>query len=310
MSKACPIMNRLAAFGLTASNAGQLARFYVEAFGAHLIAMEHLSDASFMRLMGDNSAATQVTLSLGGSIIELLAFDQPGKPYPKRASASDPIFQHFAIVVTDMDGAYQRLLDTPGWTPISQCGPERLPASSGGVTAFKFRDPDGHPLELLAFPDTSKTAWKSAGSGLFLGIDHSAITVSDCQRSIAFYHDLGFRMLYHTLNRGPRQQRLDGLEATQVEVTALAVSEQPPHLELLHYPSSRPGKAISRSNDVAATRLIFEASNLFSDEGRAIEQKSIMDPDGHHLILTTPTAFKRLYGAPAKANSNVLVQLE
>lgn len=29
----------------------------------------------------------------------------------------------------------------------------RLPESSGGVTAFKFRDPDGHPLELLAFPD-------------------------------------------------------------------------------------------------------------------------------------------------------------
>ncbi len=31
-------------------------------------------------------------------------------------------------------------------------GPERLPARSGGVSAFKFRDPDGHPLELLAFP--------------------------------------------------------------------------------------------------------------------------------------------------------------
>ena len=36
--------------------------------------------------------------------------------------------------------------------PISPDGRVRLPDNSGGVTAYKFRDHDGHPLELLEFP--------------------------------------------------------------------------------------------------------------------------------------------------------------
>ena len=105
------------------------------------------------------------------------------------ASASDLCFQHFAIVVADMALAYRRLCSVSGWTAISIDGPQRLPPSSGGVSAFKFRDPDGHPLELLAFPDGRWPAqWRARSNGdLALGIDHSAISVSDSARSIAFY---------------------------------------------------------------------------------------------------------------------------
>jgi hypothetical protein len=53
------------------------------------------------------------------------------------------------------------------------------------VTAFKFRDHDGHPLELLAFPEgrvpgPGRTA---NGTGPFLGVDHTAIAVRDTARS-------------------------------------------------------------------------------------------------------------------------------
>ena len=60
-------------------------------------------------------------------------------------------FQHMAIVVNDMTDAYQLVMANPRFRPVSRDGPVRLPDNSGGVTAFKFRDHDGHPLELLAF---------------------------------------------------------------------------------------------------------------------------------------------------------------
>ena len=43
---------------------------------------------------------------------------------------------------------HERLSRFP-FTTISRNGPEALP---GGVVAFKFRGPDGHPLELIQFP--------------------------------------------------------------------------------------------------------------------------------------------------------------
>ena len=47
--------------------------------------------------------------------------------------------------------AWRRARDA-GAAPISREGPVTLPRSAGGVTAVKFRDPEGHPLEFLQFP--------------------------------------------------------------------------------------------------------------------------------------------------------------
>ena len=58
----------------------------------------------------------------------------------------------------------------PGWTPISTSGPQLLPAASGGVSAFKFRDPEGHPLELIAFPPGAvPPQWQTASHGCVSG---------------------------------------------------------------------------------------------------------------------------------------------
>jgi catechol 2,3-dioxygenase-like lactoylglutathione lyase family enzyme len=199
------------------------------------------------------------------------------------ASSSDLIFQHLAVVATDIRQAYQRLLGVEGWSPISNGGPRRLPLSSGGVTAFKFRDPDGHPLELLAFPpDRTPHGWKT-DRGLFAGIDHSAIVVSDTARSIAFYETLGLSVVSRSLNSGIEQEKLDGICEPRVEVTALAPHHSTPHVELLCYASGahRP-HGILRSNDVAATRVVMEAERTAEERPAC---RRLCDPDGHHLLI-------------------------
>ena len=219
--------------------------------------------ADFESLMGVTGGAQRMTLQLGYELVELLQFDRPGQPYPQASSASDLWFQHFAIVVTDMQRAYARLLRVKGWTAISSAGPEHLPASSGGVSAFKFRDPDGHPLELLAFaPGNVPAAWAPTRAGaLYLGVDHSAISVADSERSIAFYAALGLVPSAHSLNQGVEQARLDALPAPEVEVVnALALSARAWRTGrncCAHRGGARTPVALS-NNDIAATRLVFE----------------------------------------------------
>jgi len=274
-----PAVQGLSRFSLTTGGAGELAAFYENALGCRRIATEQISGAAFEALMGVGGGALRITLNLGEQIIELLQFDQRGNPYPENASASDLIFQHFAIVVSDMAQAYARLCATPHWTPISNGGPQKLPQSSGGATAFKFRDPEGHPLELLAFPPNNMpVSWHTSRAHLCLGIDHSAISVSNIDMSAKFYDSLGFEATSRSMNRGLAQQNLDGLPDVTVEVVALAIKRATPHLELLCYRSSAPPRQYSlRNNDIAATRIVLADSNA--------ALRCFLDPDGHHFVM-------------------------
>ena len=130
--------------------------------------------------------------------------------------------------------------------------------------------------------------WQARSTGnLFLGIDHSAISVADSAASIAFYEGLGLQVAARSLNTGAEQERLDAVNHAQVEVTALAPEQATPHVELLCYRSvARTGDAIVRNNDVAATRLVFEVDGP-SSEGATAPQ-GVIDPDGHHLVLSAP----------------------
>ncbi|MCF3947901.1 VOC family protein [Acidiphilium iwatense] len=215
------------------------------------------------------------TLGLGAQRVHLVAASGAGYPQPR--ASNDPWFQHIAIVVTDIRTAYRRALDH-GATPISIDGPRHLPKSSGGVTAWKFRDPEGHPLELLAFSlETCPDYWRDRrDDGLCIGIDHSAIVVADTARSIAFYAGFGFQATAHSTNRGAEQAALDGLADPLVAVTALTLPDRdPPHLELLEYcaPLTTRPRNPWEIDDVAATRLML------------VDGESVLlrDPDGHFI---------------------------
>jgi catechol 2,3-dioxygenase-like lactoylglutathione lyase family enzyme len=284
------VVRRLARFSLTTGEADRLGAFYDRALGFRRVATEQHSGAKFESAMGVAGGARGLVLGLGEQIVELLEFASPGRPYPQDAASSDITFQHLAIVAADMGAAYRRLLAVAGWRAITSGGPQLLPDTSGGVTAFKFRDPDGHPLELLAFPEgKSPPNWQvSRGSEPYLGIDHSAISVADTARSTAFYEKLGFMISAHSHNYGPQQARLDGLRAADVEVTALTPYDATPHIELLRYRSSARDKSVRlRNNDVAATRLVLEVSERAQTGVGAIERRSLFDPDGHHLLIDT-----------------------
>jgi catechol 2,3-dioxygenase-like lactoylglutathione lyase family enzyme len=142
----------------------------------------------------DTTETRGLTLRLGSEIIELVRHN--GRLLPHDSRSNDRWFQHLAIVISDVDRAYAIVL-REGAAPIST-GPQELPAwnpSGGGIRAVYFRDPDGHPLELIQFlHDKGDPRWQDRDR-LFLGIDHSAIAVRDTDASLAFYCDwLGLRV--------------------------------------------------------------------------------------------------------------------
>jgi catechol 2,3-dioxygenase-like lactoylglutathione lyase family enzyme len=99
----------------------------------------------------DTAETPGTALRLGSEIIELVR--HAGRRLPRDSRSNDRWFQHLAIVVSDIDRAYAIVL-REGAAPIST-GPQELPTwnpNAGGIRAVYFRDPDGHPLELIQFP--------------------------------------------------------------------------------------------------------------------------------------------------------------
>lgn len=270
-------VSRILRFSLTSADLSGLAQFYAAAFGFVPVGAVARVDASLY-----GAAGVAQRLRLGDQDIELVRFDTPGAPYPAGSTSHDAWFQHLAIVTDDMVAAHARLSAQPGWTSLTRDGtPVLLPASSGGVTAFKFRDPEGHSLELLQFP--GGTAWPPGAAGArragpCLGIDHSAVVVSDVVASLAFYDTLGLRLTARSENRGIEQDRLDNIREARVSVVGLSPQTSPPHLELLayHTPPVTPGS--TGPTDVACTRTILAA-------GEGDDTGLHLDPNGHRMIL-------------------------
>ncbi|MGH7011549.1 MAG: VOC family protein, partial [Caulobacteraceae bacterium] len=143
-------------FRLVAADPAQLAAFY-RAVGFTIGQARRIPVAE-MRRLGLSGTGERIPMSLGPSQIDLEGFDPPGRSYPWRATACDLIFQHLALVTDDARTAWARAREA-GAVLISAEGPVRLPASAGGVTAVKFRDPEGHPLEFLQFPAVADSGW-------------------------------------------------------------------------------------------------------------------------------------------------------
>jgi catechol 2,3-dioxygenase-like lactoylglutathione lyase family enzyme len=299
------LVQKLSRIILICREAERLAEFYMRAFGFTCIEDSPKSDPVFAELIGlANGQARLTTLRLGNQVIALAETQPQGCSYPRDVPGWDPRFQHFAIVVSDMTAAYANLQGLHNWTALSIDGPQILPPSSGGVTAFKFRDPEGHPLEMLAFERGARAAyWAIRSDNLCLGIDHSAISVTDIDRSVAFYSRLGLARKASSLNVGPEQEKLDNLFEAVVEVTALAPPIQAvPHVELLCYRGKFDRRELSTNrNDVAATQLVFEVERDALDTIVALNRDTtisssttaesgglrvlLRDPDGHLLCL-------------------------
>ena len=254
---------RLAKLTLNVRDLDRTAAFYADALG----------------FRAERVTAGRARLALGSQHIELI--ERPdADAYPVPRKANDPWFEHFAIAVADMNAAYARLSRFSP-EPITRGGPQLLPPNTGSVTAYKFRDPDGHPLELSFAPESDGARIAAEDpDALFLGIDHTAIAVSDLETSVAFYTNLGFCVGARLLNQGPEQARLDGLEGAVVDIGVLFTPGAGPHLELLRYrhPMASAARA-SAPGGIAATCTTLALPGG-AVQGDRVEME---DPDGHRL---------------------------
>ena len=302
---------------LTVADLDRAVAFYEGALGFRTVAADIVADSRFDAISGlFGSRVRRATLQLGDERIELEQYLGPrGQPLPVDSRANDLWFQHFAIVVRDMDAAHAHLGRYP-YQAISTA-PQTIPesnAAAAGIRAFKFRDPDGHPLELLQFPPGKGSArWHAAGQALFMGIDHTAITVGATERSLRFWNELlGFSVAGGSLNSGPTQEYLDGAFGAVVRVTGLRPQRATgPGLEFLQYLAPSGGRSLAATaaiNDVAHARVVLEVDDLdrLVDEltrvgahfvsarpvalGGAPYARAMIvrDPDGHAVMLVEP----------------------
>jgi len=209
------------------------------------------------RLVGVPGLRMRVaTMKLGAERIELTQYRAPkGRPVPADSRSNDRWFQHIAIIVNDMDQAYV-WLRRHNVAHISPA-PQRLPdwnPNAGGIHAFYF-----------------KVRWQRPSDRVFLGIDHTAIVVSDTEASLKFYRDtLGLQVVGGSENHGPEQERLNNVPGARLRITTLRAAEGPA-IELLEYLAPRDGRpfpADTRANDLVRWHSLL----LTPDAGAAAEK--------------------------------------
>ena len=305
-----PLAIAVDSIGVTVSDLDRAVDFYISVLNFEKVSEFETAGEALEHTTGVFGARTRTArLRLGEEFIELSEYLAPrGKPMPTDSRANDRWFQHIAIIVSDMDAAYKRLRAYKALH--ASTGPQRLPdwnPNAGGIQAFYFRDPDGHFLEVLAFPpDKGNSKWHKPSSKLFLGIDHTAIVIADTEASLRFYRDVvGLEVAGESENYGVEQERLNNVFGARLRITALRGAAGP-GIEFLEYLAPRDGRPFppeTRSNDLihwqtrflgrgaeeAARQLLRARSALISNgvvtlpDEEAGYRKSVMarDPDGH-----------------------------
>jgi MIP family channel proteins len=299
--------------GMTVSNVERSVAFYEKALGFEKLSDIEVTGPDYERLTGVFGARVRVVrMKLGEEEIELSEFSTSrGRPIPADSASNDRWFQHIAIIVSDMDHAYAWL--RANHVEHASPGPQRLPdwnPKAGGIRASYFKDPDGHPLEILQFPEgKGDPRWQGRTDRLFLGIDHTAIVVRDTDASLRFYRDLlGLRVVGESENWGPEQERLNNVVGARLRITTLRASSGP-GVELLEYLAPRSGRgapADTRVNDLVHWHTVMgvpEVGAAFAlVQGRAVRGSPeparfpesalgfragllFRDPDGHALLL-------------------------
>ncbi len=249
--------------------------------------------------------ARRATLRLGEERLCLTEYESPrGADFPADPRSNDCWFQHIAIIVSDMDAAYQRLEAAQAMHASPE--PQRLPdwnRNAGGIRAYYFRDPDGHFLEVLQFPpDKGAEKWRQPSDDLFLGIDHTAIVVADTAASLEFYRErLGLQVVGTSENYGPEQSRLNNVAGAHLRITTLRGTSGP-GIELLEYLAPRGGRVYptdAEPNDLVhwQTNVMVSGQARLADElrrhdipfvsGDTADQTGwiVRDPDGHAVQI-------------------------
>jgi len=283
--------------GLTVHDMEAELKFFTEVLPFKIISDEEVVGDDFEELFGVfGCRARVVRLQLGNEFISLTQFLAPrGRPIPVDSKSNDGWFQHIAIVVSDMEKAYAHLRKHN--VEHASTGPQTLPdwnPNAGGIKAFYFKDPEGHVLEIIWFPQ---------------------IAVSDTEKALGFYRDfLGMTVAGESENYGQEQERLNNVFGARLRITGLK-AESGPGIELLEYlaPSNGlPYPVSTRMNDLWSwrTRLVVGSADeamraakastvdfvspgsvdIVDDEIGIDRGLTVAGPFGHRMILVEEPA--------------------
>jgi catechol 2,3-dioxygenase-like lactoylglutathione lyase family enzyme len=309
-----PLVDGVDAIGITVSDMDRAVDFYTRVLTFEKVSDTEVAGDEFEHLEGVFGVRMRVVrMRLGDEYIELTEFLAPkGRPIAVDSRSNDRWFQHIAIIVSDMNKAYSRLRQNK--VEHASSGPQRLPdwnKNAAGISAFYFKDPDGHPVEVLQFPpDKGQEKWHRPTGRLFLGIDHTAIVVSDTDASLKFYRDLlGMRVAGESENYGPEQEHLNNVFGAHLRITALRGASGP-GIELLEYLAPRDGRpfpADEHANDIVHRQTVLltqdadgSARQLSADKTTFVSSGVVVnptqqlgfskaflvrDPDGHPLEI-------------------------
>ena len=309
-----PIVQGVTAVATTVSDMDRAVEFYTHVLEFRRISDVEVSGEEYEHLTGVFGVRVRlVTLALGDESIELQQYVVPrGRPVPLDSRSNDLWFQHIAIVVSDMDRAYAWLRQNK--VEYASSAPQRLPdwnKNAAGIRAFYFKDPDGHPLEIIWFPaGKGAVKWHQTSNKLFLGIDHTAIVVSNTERALNFYRNLlGMRIVGESENYGTEQEHLNNVFGAHLKITSLRLAIGP-GVELLEYLTPRDGRpfpadehpndllnrqtvmltedAIGIARQLYSSRVSFLSSGLVMNSGSGLEFKKalvVRDPDGHAVEI-------------------------
>jgi catechol 2,3-dioxygenase-like lactoylglutathione lyase family enzyme len=258
---------------VTVSDLDRAVDFYSKVLTFEKVADREVSGEAYEHLFGVFGLRVRsVRMRLGDEYLELQQFLAPrGRPVPIDSRSNDRWFQHVAIIVSDMTAAYARLRSFN--VEHASSGPQRLPdwnPNAGGIEAFYFRDPDGHNLEVLQFPAGKGAAkWQARDGRLFLGIDHTAIVVTDTESSLRFYRDLlGMRVAGASENYGTEQEHLNNVFGARLRITSLRAAHGP-GIEFLEYLAPRTGRPLP--SDTQPDDLWYWQVNLCAPAPAAFE---------------------------------------
>src|SRR5437667_7652044 len=302
------------AIGTTVSDMDRAVDFYSKVLTFQKVSDTEVTGDDYEHLEGVFGLRMRVVrMRLGDEFIELTEYLAPkGRAIPADSRSNDRWFQHIAIIVSDMEKAYAQLRQAK--VQHASSGPQRLPdwnKNAAGISAFYFKDPDEHPVEVLQFPpDKGPEKWHRPTGKLFLGIDHTAIVVWDTEGSLKFYRDLlGMRVAGESENYGTEQEHLNNVFGAHLRITALRANSGP-GIELLEYLAPRDGRPFptdEHANDIVHRHTILSTSGAdaaahqlqvskvnFVSSGVVANQNEQLgfrkaflarDPDGHAIEI-------------------------
>jgi catechol 2,3-dioxygenase-like lactoylglutathione lyase family enzyme len=313
IAEAQPPKLSVESIGITVSDMDRAVEFYSALTFQKVSDVEVLGD-DFEHLEGVFGARTRIVrMQLGKEYLDLTQYlAPPGRPIPTDSRSNDLWFQHAAIVVRDMDEAFEKLRALK--VQFVSTAPQTLPPSikaAAGIKAFYFRDPDQHNLEIIYFPPgKGDSRWQEKSDKLFLGIDHTAIGISNTDASLKFYRDLlGLRKAGESENFGTEQEHLNQVFGAHLRITGMRASAGP-GIEFLEYLTPRDGRP--RSTDLHANDIVYWQTMIATDDLDLLAKKLrdahvrfvspgvvtmskdkagfskgalVSDPDGHCVLL-------------------------